>query len=403
MVGRRLQGLLVGTCACVLASALVPGAGPASARSEERPAARSASAAAPADRPLVLAYYYIWFEEHSWGRAKSDYPELGRYASDDPAVVRQHVTWARASGIDGFIVSWKREERLNRPLRLLTDEAERQGLSLILLYQGLDFSRRPLSAGRIAGDLRWFVEHYGKRRPFQVFGRPAIVWSGTWEFSDGDVAGVRTIIDAPTTSLLLGSEKSAKDYAQRSKLLDGNAYYWSSVDPNRTPGFERRLNDLRGAVRADAGIFFAPVVPGFDARLVGGRSIVDRRDGGTYRASWEAATALEPDALAIISWNEFSENSHIEPSREHRAEYLELTRELSGAGALPPVLPAGGEQPSPAVEPQASPAAPPVGSVSGTPSPAPRPFDAYVSGLVGILLLGFLALIGNHLRHKRAV
>ena len=47
----------------------------------------SPSTARPASASIksvpVLAYYYIWFDEASWNRAKIDYPILGRYASDD--------------------------------------------------------------------------------------------------------------------------------------------------------------------------------------------------------------------------------------------------------------------------------------------------------------------------------
>ena len=31
----------------------------------------------------ILAYYYIWFDTKSWDRAKTDYPLLGKYSSDD--------------------------------------------------------------------------------------------------------------------------------------------------------------------------------------------------------------------------------------------------------------------------------------------------------------------------------
>ena len=41
----------------------------------------TARAAGPPD-PL-FAYYYIWFNAGSWNRAKTDYPLLGRYSSDD--------------------------------------------------------------------------------------------------------------------------------------------------------------------------------------------------------------------------------------------------------------------------------------------------------------------------------
>ena len=46
----------------------------------------------------TLAYYYIWFDTNSWRCAKTDYPLLGHYNSDDRAVMRQHVQWAKAAG-----------------------------------------------------------------------------------------------------------------------------------------------------------------------------------------------------------------------------------------------------------------------------------------------------------------
>jgi hypothetical protein len=72
-------------------------------------------------------------------------------------------------------------------------------------------------------------------------------------------------------------------------------------------------------------------MPGYDARELGGTQVVDRRDGATLRSSWEAATATVPDAIGVISWNEFSENTHIEPSTAFGTRYLDVLRSLTGA------------------------------------------------------------------------
>ena len=55
------------------------------------------------------------------------------------------------------------------------------------------------------------------------------------------------------------------------------------------------------------GIRIPPAAPGFDARLVGGTSIVQRNGGATLREELDAAASSDPDALGLISWNEFSE------------------------------------------------------------------------------------------------
>ena len=322
----------------IVALMLVVGLGrPADVRagSEPQPVAPRPSILDPGDVP-VFAYYYVWFSPGSWDRAKTDLPLLGAYNSADPDVIAQHIRWAREAGISGFIVSWKHEARLDAPLALLVNEARRQNFKLILLYEGLDFQRNPLPASQVSSDVEWFLATYGSNPVFDVWGQPAVIWSGTWKFSSADVAKVRATVRAPSKVLLLGSERSAADYAARSTLFDGDAYYWSSADPQQTPGYQKRLDDLAAAVRTTGGRWIAPIVPGFDARLVGGSSVVSRRSGDTYRASWAGAVSSGPSALGIISWNEFSENSHIEPSRSNQYTYLDLTAQLTGSPPFKP-------------------------------------------------------------------
>jgi hypothetical protein len=117
--------------------------------------------------------------------------------------------------------------------------------------------------------------------------------------------------------------------------VEGELYYWSSADPQQTSGYQEKLMSMAGVVRERCGIWVAPVAPGFDARLVGGRSVVERRDGKTLRTSWESAQATVPDVIGVISWNEFSENTHIEPSTNFGTRYLDVIRDLTGAPPLP--------------------------------------------------------------------
>jgi Glycosyl hydrolase family 71 len=270
----------------------------------------------------VLAYYYIWFNPTSWNRAKTDYPQLGRYSSDDETVMRTHVQWAKAAGIDGFIVSWKSTEPLNRRLEQLMRVAREQDFKLAIIYQGLDFSRRPLPVERVATDLDLFVKRYAGDPVFELFHRPLVIWSGTWEFSAADIGAVTRRLRPEL--LVLGSEKSAKGYQRIAGLVDGDAYYWSSVNPETNRNHLPKLNQMGDLVHARQGLWIAPAAPGFDARLIGGTTVVERRDGATLREELEAALGSSPDAVGLISWNEFSENSHVEPSRQFGSRYLQV-------------------------------------------------------------------------------
>ena len=286
-----------------------------------------AKAAGPPD-PL-FAYYYIWFNTGSWNRAKTDYPLLGRYSSDDRDVMRQHVEWAKRAGIDGFIVSWKSTPVLNRRLKRLAEVAGAERFKLVVIYQGLDFERDPLPARRVARDLDVFRSRFADAPAFDFFPKPLVIWSGTPKFSRAELGSVTR--SARRSLLVLASERNVHGYRRVADLVDGNAYYWGSVDPSTYPGYAEKLAKMGSAVHARGGLWIAPAAPGFDARLVGGSSVVERRNGATLRSELDAATGSGPDAVGLISWNEFSENTHLEPSERYGSRYLDVVADVRGA------------------------------------------------------------------------
>ena len=280
----------------------------------------------PENHVPVLAYYYIWFDQTSWDRAKTDYPLLGRYSSDDEVVMRQHIQWAKAAGIDGFIVSWKSTEKLNSRLDQLVEIANQENFKLAIIYQGLNFYREPLPVEQVDADMKYFIEQYSGNPAFDLFEKPLMIWSGTWEFSEQEIASV--VQNKRESLLILASEKNIKGYQRLSNFVDGNAYYWSSVNPDTHPDYPEKLVAMGESIHETGGLWIAPAAPGFDARLIGGTRSIDRKEGETLEIELNAALQSSPDAIGLISWNEFSENSHIEPSEDHGHRYLEVLTEL---------------------------------------------------------------------------
>ncbi len=283
--------------------------------------------------PPVFAYYYIWFQPTSWLRAKTDYPLLGRYSSDDPVVMARHVTMAKEAGLTGFLVSWKDQDHLSSRLRTMVKTAERQEFKLGIIYQGLDFERNTLPVDQIAADLERFADQYGDSPAFDTFEKPVVVITGTEEYSvdelDRATEGVRGRLH------ILASSKSPEEYQRTASVMDGDAYYWSSGDPTEASHRER-LKSIAKVVHDDDGLWFAPAAAGFDARLIGGKIVIPREGGDTLKAAFASARASQPDAVAVISWNEFSENTHIEPSRKHGLQELSAVAELLGGEAKVP-------------------------------------------------------------------
>ena len=280
----------------------------------------------------TLAYYYQWFTSSSWDRAKVDYPLAGRYSSDDEAVMRRQIAQAKSAGIDGFIVSWKDVPVNNRRLEALATVARSMSFKLAIIYQGLNFTRDPLPADRVAADLQMFLHDYAADPVFRIFDKPLVIWSGTWKFSAADIERVTRPLRP--SLLMLASEKSPQGYERVARSVDGDAYYWSSVDPTTNSHYQAKLNAMSDTVHRSGGLWIAPFAPGFDARLVGGTKEVLRRDGATMRKEYAAAVSSSPDALGLISWNEFSENTHVEPSRKNGGQYLSVLSALDKGGQV---------------------------------------------------------------------
>lgn len=293
--------------------------------------AKTPSAPAVAALPM-FAYYYQWFDPSSWNRAKIDHPLLGRYSSENPQIMRQHIQQAKAAGITGFIVSWKDTPIDTRRLRTLAEVAGTEHFSLAMIYQGLDFNRHPLPISKVAADFVTFRDQFSTNRVFYRTGGKALtIWSGTWAYSHSDVANVTSAVRS--TMLVLSTEKSVAGYRRIADVTDGDAYYWSSVNPTTDPTYGTKLEEMGATVHADGKYWIAPLAPGFDARLVGGKSNVARDNGATLRTEYSSAIHSAPDALGLISWNEFSENTYVEPSQHYGHRYLDVLADLRGATA----------------------------------------------------------------------
>jgi len=266
-------------------------------------------------RPIpVYAYFYQWFQASSWGRAKQDFPLAGRYSSDDAHVLRNQVQQAKGAGISGFLTSWKSTDTLNRRLDLLVRIARSENLDLGVVYEALDFKRHPLPAATVQHDLVYLVERWGSLLTSRYYGRPVIIWTGTDQYTTAEVRAVRAALG--NRAYLLAASRSVTGYQRVANIVDGEAYYWSSADP-ASSATKAKLNAFAKAVHANRGLWFAPAASGYDGRTIGGTRVIGRDNSRTLVKSLDNAFASSPNAVAVISWNEWSENTYIEPGGKY--------------------------------------------------------------------------------------
>jgi hypothetical protein len=243
--------------------------------------------------------------------------------------MKRQIEWAKEAGINGFIVSWKSTPVLNRRLAKLVRVADEEHFKLAIIYQGLDFHRQPLPAQRVRQDFLYFEKRFAREPAFKIFSKPLVLWSGTWKFSSADIHRVTQAVRP--SLLVLATQRQTDDYVSIAKYVDGDAYYWGSVNPRKTPRYVQKLQDLGATVHEHGGLWIAPAAPGFNARAIGGTSIVERLNGETLREEMSAALQSSPDAIGLISWNEFSENTHVEPSKLYGDRYLQILADLQHA------------------------------------------------------------------------
>ena len=288
----------------------------------------------PAEVPsLVWAFYYPWYYEHEWlSDIFIDTPLSGPYTSSDPRIIEKHIQQAQSAGIDGFIVSWWGENHYtDQNLDIILDIAQKYNFKITIYFESLGDG--PRSERELKTMFLSFFEKYADdTRYYCIEGNPVIfVWAvdshppSVWGniLSDVEKEGYSAVYIANTTQ---------PDYLG---VFDGLHIYGTvGIDDlrllyERTALLCRTYGYLHTTEKQC--IWAATVCPGYDDRNIPGRSgLYQPRDNGKYyRMTGEAALASHPDWLLITSFNEWPENTHIEPSVQYGLTYLEITSQIT--------------------------------------------------------------------------
>jgi len=289
--------------------------------------------------PLVLAFYYNWFDENTWTLEKvSDFP-VTLYNSRDRETVVRHIAQAQEAGIDAFVVAWygpQIEDNQTEPnLALMLEVADGTTFRVSVEF-GPD---SPLihSQQDMVDALRHVLQIHARHPSFlRVEGRPVIFF---WRLDSIPLDPGQTPLEAwqairaqvdPDRQSIWIAEGVQLEYQQ---VFDGHHLYsiaWSQ-DVRQTLkdwGYRiRRYNARHGTDK----LWVATVMPGYNDLKTGrAQAFVREREGGQfYRETWQAAIDSGADWVVITSWNEWVEGSQIEPSVSYGNLYLDLTRELA--------------------------------------------------------------------------
>lgn len=335
----------------------------------------------------VWAFYLgFWLGEGSWNMQANtliDRPSRGFYDSRHTDVIAGQIAEAKNAGIDAFIVSWfgVSNPETTTVFNTMLDVAAANDFKIgvaVDVYEA-DFNRNRDS---ITQSLQYIVNEKINHPAYMLHdGKPVIFFAfqGRSNFSDDVWAQVRNDSDPGRTTLWIAEGLSA--CCLYGGVMDGMYAFniaWSNGNP---ASYQREKNALSNA------LYIPTVHPGWDedkiAAIQGRSNPTSRRDraGGQFlKDTWNGAMSVDPEVVIIISWNEFVENSHIEPSQVYGTQSLDTLKPLVAAwkGTSTPApeptpvetTPAATTEPTP-VTPSTEVAAPPTVAQPEPELPAP--------------------------------
>lgn len=288
-------------------------------------------------RRLVLAFYYPWYSTYrNWGIAQRPAdPRSTLTRTGVNAMTRQ----AKANGVDGFIVSWAGAPADGKGFNLALTAARKQHQKISGYLETVAATRGHLLDGE-RRELTWLVQLLQYRHSH---------------------AFLKTQTGIPVVFVYTMNKLSSFQWQDLLRRLHKTyhlrvALVGDDTDPAYLP-FEYGLHEY-GATAAPSGLrnyslstsmlakghaalypgsakklFAMPVSPGYDDQKLHGAEhpVIPRAGGRRYLQSWKAALAGQPDWILVTSWNEWFEDTAIEPGAKTGARALELTKQEAAA------------------------------------------------------------------------
>ncbi len=304
----------------------------------------------------------------------------GLYDEASDATLQRQLADATTAGLTGFVVSWHGDgtttqtPATNGTFNVVLEAMARNVVTWNAAHPtkkfqlaigiesknwstgGADSVARSETA--MINDIEYLTKHYlSASAPYRsafalsrYAGRAMLVWldsgrknnAGQFIWSLGAMRATLGGLSARTQLEVLGDERGlavwhradSPDTGLRTKnIFDGNTWYWSSENP--TSGTAQSLAALGAAVVADGKAWYPPATPGFNVQLLGtGHTCVPRASStsptATLDATFAMARASSPKAagVMIVSWNEYGENTYIEPSVVYGTQFRDACARL---------------------------------------------------------------------------
>jgi Glycosyl hydrolase family 99/Bacterial SH3 domain len=290
--------------------------------------------AAQAGRQVWVFYMGFWTPD-GWVASENVLTDTPAeyYDTKNANTAATQIQQARNAGIDAFIANWfgMNDTQTTSSLDNLLQQAYQQGFKIGAAYD-LFPSNVAKDKQSVIDSLNWLIANRTTHPAYLRFdGKPVIYFafqentgfgSGTWE-------EIRNTVDPNYNTIWVA--EGLNGCCLHGGVFDGMyAFNLAWGDPATTA--TRQFNLMRN----QGGYFYtATAHPGWDESLVAARdnrpnpsAARNRQDGEFMTRSWNGAISSGSGIILIVSWNEYMEGSHIEPSSTYGSTALDTLRPL---------------------------------------------------------------------------
>lgn len=275
----------------------------------------------------VLAYYYAWWDPDNF--SKTLYQPARSYNSDEPVIMREHITQAQRAGIDGFVMSWYgMGDRTDKNLKKLLEYGRESGFRTTIHFETPLFSEYGVED--VVAQLQGFYANYLNDPALVTYqGRPVIFFWWVQVYDNAQWAEIRNRVDPERRAVWLADGDNFNVLA--SDAWEGISPYnsaWSATPTASLAGWKAKAQAV-----APEKLFVPVAQPGHDDTAARPTSFIRERDNGAYyQASLSGVLSVQPQwGFIINSFNEWMEATQIEPSVQYGDTYLTITRTYSEA------------------------------------------------------------------------
>jgi hypothetical protein len=273
-------------------------------------------------KTMGLALYYPWYSLSTWvnNPVLRDTP-VTPYASNDPTAIARQIDQAQSAGINGFTVSWIGPgSSSDQNTQIMLTEAAKKGFSIGFFLE--------TTGGNLATNTQTAIDwltYIGKQYSshpavLKVAGKPVVTPWLTDTITLDTWTTIRAAVRANGTDVWLMQDTQDMTYLD---VFDGVRYSAGITGLGEKVRYYSVLADHPAPK-----LWMGTAMPGFDERLIPGRGpnprYIDRQNGAYFHSQLDAVFANSPQWVMIDTWNEWFENTYIEPSVNFGDQYLQI-------------------------------------------------------------------------------